>query len=367
MESCRPPEWGFVCDFLSNNGVNRHSDYCTSYLVFKVQELLENSEVVQADFEYHFVPGATSIEIFAGLLPIDTRVLPFLDTGEMCAYFTGWTTNMLGNPRYAQEMKIDGCDSKNNCTSVFLPGGQLILTTMLLNCAPEIWVTPWHLDITTRTNVSAWRQLATTTYEKSSGKIVDLRLTNETEKAVQPLNVTTFRPNFIGIPVQWSSISTQYANSSEGAIQSSEDFSMSDNMLTRATSGRSGTKLVSKPWTVWVFIGGAGAALGVIGLVLLWMVVRDGASLSVPPGSGVAEMDMLKSTMDETRTLDHGLNESTLSELVKEGCFESGSMRKKVSGLKDKRVKMQSYGGDQKMLVVLGHERPSRYTSDSSL
>ena len=61
--------------------------------------------------------------VFAGLMPINTTTLQVLNTGNMCTFFNGWMTNLLGNPKYALEMEIDDCQPKNNCTSMFLPGG----------------------------------------------------------------------------------------------------------------------------------------------------------------------------------------------------------------------------------------------------
>ena len=63
--------------------------------------------------------------LFAGLMPIDTRVLDIVPVSYLCLYFSGWVPSLLGSPKYAVDMSggAVGCDLDQNCTSFFLPGG----------------------------------------------------------------------------------------------------------------------------------------------------------------------------------------------------------------------------------------------------
>ncbi|KXX75179.1 hypothetical protein MMYC01_209621 [Madurella mycetomatis] len=91
-------------------------------LLLPVGSLLFGSVLkFKADFERYFIPQSNAIPVYAGLMPIDTRVLSVVPTSYMCLYFAGWIPSLLGNPKYAIPVSIDGCSK--NCTSVFLPGG----------------------------------------------------------------------------------------------------------------------------------------------------------------------------------------------------------------------------------------------------
>jgi hypothetical protein len=75
----------------------------------------------QATFEYFFIPESIRLPVYAGLMPIDTRVLTIVPPSKLCLYFAGWIPSLLGMPKYAVNMPIDGCS--DNCSSMFLPGG----------------------------------------------------------------------------------------------------------------------------------------------------------------------------------------------------------------------------------------------------
>ncbi|KAH8897676.1 hypothetical protein GQ53DRAFT_679020 [Thozetella sp. PMI_491] len=75
----------------------------------------------QAKFQYYFIAERKDTPVYAGLMPIDTRVLGVVPTSILCLYFAGWIPSLLGMPKYATSMPVDGCSE--NCSSFFLPGG----------------------------------------------------------------------------------------------------------------------------------------------------------------------------------------------------------------------------------------------------
>jgi hypothetical protein len=75
----------------------------------------------QADFDYYFVPSAIEVPVFAGLTPVDTKLLGLVSTPDLCQYFTTWASSLQGNSRYAAETSIDGCG--DDCQALVWPGG----------------------------------------------------------------------------------------------------------------------------------------------------------------------------------------------------------------------------------------------------
>src|SRR5690348_6159417 len=76
---------------------------------------------VQANFEYYFHQTDAEIPVFAGLMPLDKRVLNIIQPSRMCMYFAAWTPTLLGVGKYAISMPAPNCSG--DCTSIFLPGG----------------------------------------------------------------------------------------------------------------------------------------------------------------------------------------------------------------------------------------------------
>lgn len=75
----------------------------------------------RATFEYYFVPGHTKVPVFAGLIPLDNRVLDIVPPAVLCLYIEGWTSSLLTNNKYATSFPMDGCGT--GCRSLVLPGG----------------------------------------------------------------------------------------------------------------------------------------------------------------------------------------------------------------------------------------------------
>ena len=61
------------------------------------------------------------MQVFAGLAPMDKRVLEYIPTSVMCIYYLAWIPSVLGVAKYATGISPTNCTG--NCTSVFLPGG----------------------------------------------------------------------------------------------------------------------------------------------------------------------------------------------------------------------------------------------------
>ncbi|KAI9164058.1 hypothetical protein HJFPF1_05693 [Paramyrothecium foliicola] len=75
----------------------------------------------QADFDYYFVPGQVELPVYAGLIPVDTKLLNMIQTPDLCQYFTTWASSLQGNSRYATETTLDGCG--DDCKALLWPGG----------------------------------------------------------------------------------------------------------------------------------------------------------------------------------------------------------------------------------------------------
>lgn len=77
--------------------------------------------LVHANFVYLFPPTNNLRQVFAGLAPMDKRVLDYVPTSVMCIYFIAWVPSILDVSKYVTGISADGCTG--NCTSFFLPGG----------------------------------------------------------------------------------------------------------------------------------------------------------------------------------------------------------------------------------------------------
>lgn len=77
--------------------------------------------IVQSNFVYHFLPGNVQIPVYAGLYPVDHRVVDIIRPADLLIYFNGQTSSLLSNTKYAINIPFDGCN--DNCTSLLLPGG----------------------------------------------------------------------------------------------------------------------------------------------------------------------------------------------------------------------------------------------------
>ncbi|KAI9150533.1 hypothetical protein HJFPF1_10305 [Paramyrothecium foliicola] len=76
----------------------------------------------QASFDYHFEPTNTNMTVYAGLIPVDIRVIDSLiPPADLAMYHHMWTSSLLNNNRYAVQLSVPGCT--DGCRSILLPGG----------------------------------------------------------------------------------------------------------------------------------------------------------------------------------------------------------------------------------------------------
>ena len=112
---------------------------------------------VEATFDYHFRPGDVITPVYAGLVPIDIRLLSKIRTTDLWVYFQSFTSILLGHPRYAVPFPMDQCRAP--CTSVLLPGG----LEMVRQVSPHLNLTVFHggiFDNTEAIRVEGSRGLA---------------------------------------------------------------------------------------------------------------------------------------------------------------------------------------------------------------
>ncbi|KAK4173274.1 hypothetical protein QBC36DRAFT_142916, partial [Triangularia setosa] len=100
--------------------------WCDLRLSLPLLSLLFGSIVkFQADFTYHFRPSRSTpqMEIYAGLIPPDLRVLNHVSAADIAMFHLTWASSLLTNSMFAWDFSLDGCDPANNCRSVVMPGG----------------------------------------------------------------------------------------------------------------------------------------------------------------------------------------------------------------------------------------------------
>jgi hypothetical protein len=77
--------------------------------------------IVQATFRYYFIASSATMVIFAGLIPLDIRVMRVVTQADMAMFFEIMSSNLLSNSKYALEFPLDGCTG--DCRSIIMPGG----------------------------------------------------------------------------------------------------------------------------------------------------------------------------------------------------------------------------------------------------
>jgi hypothetical protein len=184
------------------------------------------------------------------------------------------------------------------------------------------------------TVMTAYKQFATTAYDRQNFSIVDIRTTADPEpmplsasdymtifqKIFVPTNFSaatdrsgidalvysitwlhrTYRGSFpddqnslvtnlhnlLSIPLQFTVTAVQFAN-----YTTSLNFSMPADTMTTATSGWSASKLVIQLWTGWLFIGSAAALLIVVLVGIGWIL---SLRTPLPRASGIGDLDTLR-------------------------------------------------------------------------
>lgn len=192
------------------------------------------------------------------------------------------------------------------------------------------------------TNMTAYKQFTTTTYNKRNLSIIDSKLTAKPEKmllnateyleilntivvarntSTQGANVSisalqygltwvhrtytivfpdegstliTTLENFFMIPLQFTVTAKQLVNYTLGS--NSSDFQFPDDMITTVTGGSSSQRLAIQRWTGWTFIA---AEATVFMFVLSWVVWMLRQTRTLHKSTGVAEIDTLISASTE--------------------------------------------------------------------
>ncbi|KAF6793820.1 hypothetical protein CSOJ01_13792 [Colletotrichum sojae] len=99
--------------------------------------------------------------------------------------------------------------------------------------------------------------------------------------------------NFLSVPLQFAVTALQYANYTLALPDEKRTFP--PELLTTATGGRSIKRLVSQPWTVWVFIGAGTAVVALTGAGFWWILAQPHP---LPKPSGIVELDFISRLSD---------------------------------------------------------------------
>ncbi|KAK0730930.1 hypothetical protein B0H67DRAFT_563305 [Lasiosphaeris hirsuta] len=92
----------------------------------------------QATFDYYFSSSDIKTPVYAGLVPIDIRLLSNIRTTDLWVYFQSFTSILLAHPRYSVPFPLQQCDG--NCTAFLMPGG----LEMLRQVSPHLNLTAFH-------------------------------------------------------------------------------------------------------------------------------------------------------------------------------------------------------------------------------
>ncbi|KAK1753757.1 hypothetical protein QBC47DRAFT_303914 [Echria macrotheca] len=111
--------------------------------VFRLATLIQHT--VRATFDYYFRPGSVSTAVYAGLVPIDIRLLQNVRSADLWIYFQSFTSILLGHPRYSVPFSLGSSScvaGDSNCAapSYLLPGG----LEMARQVSPHLNLTVFH-------------------------------------------------------------------------------------------------------------------------------------------------------------------------------------------------------------------------------
>ncbi|KAK3386865.1 hypothetical protein B0H63DRAFT_141637 [Podospora didyma] len=122
--------------------VNRFRDiWCNFRVLLPILGLVFGSVLkFQATFDYHFAPGPIRVPVYAGVIPMDTRLIEAVRTGDLWVYFQSFTATFLENPRYAAPYALGPCDGSGACRAALLPGG----LELARQVSPNLNLTVFH-------------------------------------------------------------------------------------------------------------------------------------------------------------------------------------------------------------------------------
>jgi hypothetical protein len=212
--------------------------------------------------------------------------------------------------------------------------------------------------------MTAYRQYATTAYNRQNFSIIDVRPTANPEpmslitsdymtifkKIMIPTNASTVPDiaaidsltyaltwlhrtymssfpddqnslitnlhNFLAIPLQFTVTAVQFANYTSMGM----NFSMPEYTETVATDGWSKSFLAIQPWTGWLFIGAAAALLLVAMAGILWIIAQEAP---LKPVTGIGDIDALRLAGEinlrrENRDRERSISLTTLMDFVQD-------------------------------------------------
>lgn len=200
-----------------------------------------------------------------------------------------------------------------------------------------------------RTKMTAYKQFATTIYDRQDFHVVEMKATSEPRlvplsaadymgivtRVLVPNNtssaddisninaliysvtwmhrlyansfpddrnsIVTNLHNFLAVPLQFSVTALQYANYTVAKNPGAEilygRFPLPDDMVTAAVDGVPSTRLEILDWTGWLFIAGVAAVQLFVLLGILWVLCQERA---VPMSRGVQELDDLETSSSLT-------------------------------------------------------------------
>ncbi|KAK4183854.1 hypothetical protein QBC35DRAFT_349666, partial [Podospora australis] len=77
-----------------------------------------------SDFINNFVASPTTMEVYAGLIEPDLRVLNnWIPAADMAMFFLTWASGLLTNPMFSVEFALPNCTDFQGCRSIIMPGG----------------------------------------------------------------------------------------------------------------------------------------------------------------------------------------------------------------------------------------------------
>lgn len=189
------------------------------------------------------------------------------------------------------------------------------------------------------TNMTAYKQFTTTSYDRQNSSIIDVQMTSEPQRMflnateyfaianrvliptssaseadktnINALNyfltwahrtyrysfpddrnsLITSLHNFLAVPLQFTVTAVQFSNYTAGQLGLGS-FPMPNDTITVATSGRSSSQLFIQAWAGWLFIAGNLALLIFVFGGILFLLLQE---TKPPHTTGVEELDAARS------------------------------------------------------------------------
>jgi len=76
----------------------------------------------RATFIVDFQPSGTAMDVYAGLITPDLRVLGLMTSADLAMFCSQWTASLLSHPMNAVPWAMDGCSEDQGCRAMIMPG-----------------------------------------------------------------------------------------------------------------------------------------------------------------------------------------------------------------------------------------------------